>query len=247
MAYTLREVAVWPRTQRLVLFHPPCFRAQIDSAEATHWIFRITLPDGSDYAVDFANAQFAGVPVRIHSHGIAPWDDYLSLTKSTIIQTRKPLDEAFIPEHGPYSRTKNSSQAKELLRIPYYFTNGERDHMTELLTQFSLILSIKNFLIQRHLEDETLSLDFLVEILRYPKATFTFCAQRLLKYLKFFLVGWRLELRYGEVASGDFLRRMYELVKEAMIGTGMQCPRYPPRTTKPSGDAKAADTPQQNV
>jgi hypothetical protein len=124
---------------------------------------------------------------------------------------------------------------------------GKRDRMTELLIRFSLILSIKNFLIQRHLKDKTLSLTFLVGVLRYPKATFTFCAQRLLRYLKFFLVGWRLELRYGEVASGDFLRRMYELVKEAMIGTGMQFPRYPPRTTKPSGDAKAADTPQQNV
>lgn len=246
MAYTLREVAVRPRTRRLVLFHPPCFRAQIDSAEATHWIFRITLPDGLDYAVDFANAQFAGMPARMHFYGIAPWDDYVSLTKSNIIETREPLDEAFIPQEEPYRRVRNSKEVYNLLRLRS-FNCEARDRMTELLTRFSLILSIKNFLIQWHLEDNTLSLTFLIGVLRYPKATFTFCAQRLLEYLKFFLLGWRLELRYGEAASGDVLRMMYELVKEAIISTGMQCPRYPPRTTKPSGDAKAADTPQQNA
>jgi hypothetical protein len=246
MAYTLREVAVRPRTRRLVLFHPPCFRAQIGSAAATHWIFHITLPDGLDYAVDFANAQFAGMPARMHFYGIAPWDDYVSLTKSNIIETREPLDEAFIPQEGPYRRARNSKEVYNLLRLRS-FNCEARDRMTELLTRFSLILSIKNFLIQRHLEDKTLSLTFLVDILRYPKATFTFCAQRLLEYLKFFLAGWRLELRYGEAASGDFLRSMYELMKEAMKGTGMYRMRYPPRTTRPSSDGELIDSPQQSV
>jgi len=267
MAYTIREVAVRPRNQHLVVFHPvvshpanlhPAIfhpasfqpvspRVDPESPTAPHWFFRITLPDGSDYAVDFTNAQFADVPARVHRHGVAPWSDYLAhlhLTEADVITTLKPIDEGFIPQagNGPYNRKKNQREVYYLLRYKA-FNHEKRDRLAEILTRFSLLLSIKDCAIQRHRRDNTKSTIFLTEVLNSPKAIFDLYVQYLLNKLRSFLVLWRLDLRDGRGDSGVVLRKMWNMMK-TLRHTPMYAPRYKERTTEPPGDAKAVDTPQ---
>lgn len=42
-----------------------------------YWIFRATLRDGSQFAIDTCNAQYTFTTKQERSHGVFPWDSYL--------------------------------------------------------------------------------------------------------------------------------------------------------------------------
>lgn len=52
---TLVQIALRPRTRSLVKFHKADPEAENFAPDATHWLFRISLPDDSLYAADFAS------------------------------------------------------------------------------------------------------------------------------------------------------------------------------------------------
>jgi hypothetical protein len=258
MAYNLVEVEVKPRNQNLVVF----FRRhgsrsfEIRTA-ATHSLFRITLPDGSNYAVDFANAQFARMPTCMQSHGITPWPDYMShlqLAEADFTGPDKPTDFRFLPNRGPYNQEHMRRSVNLLLYDHKAFDVNRRDRMTRILTWFSLVLSIENCLVKRFANKGKPTI-FLTELLVGPAPRFIKYKRRILGDLRFFLLAWRLVLGFGgttprarETPKG-FLLLMWNLLANATRGTHGRAARFEPKPkrNRPFIDSKVVDTPQQSA
>jgi hypothetical protein len=228
MAFSLVEVKVKPRNQNLVVF----FRrhnsrsVKIRTA-ATHWLFRITLPDGSNYAVDFANAQFARMPTCMQFHGITPWHDYmahLQLAEADFTGRDEPTDFRFLPNKGPYNQEHMRRAVNLLLYDHKVFDVNRRDRMTLILTWFSLVLSIENCLVKRFANKDKPTI-FLTELLVGPAPRFVKYKRRILGDLRLFLLTWRLVLGFGGTTPGaretpkGFLLRMWNLLAKATRGT----------------------------
>jgi hypothetical protein len=261
MAYTLREVAVRPRNRNLVVFLPSRRGVKIPETPTTHWLFRIILPDGSDYAVDFANAQFARLPKRMQFHGIMPWSDYifhLQLAEAEI-DFHKVIDEEFFPRAGIYARSQLSA-AVNLHAIRKLFDVDLRDRMTPLVTRFSMILSLENCLIQRFHREKNERTMLLTGVLASPTASFLLYRRRIMDDLSLFLLAWRLVLKYGETCPDPearetpqgFLKKMWNLMNAALREThemnwGIVPKRNVLKRNRGPNKAGLADTPQQSA
>jgi hypothetical protein len=250
LAYTLREVYVQPRDQNLVVFLPSHRRAKIPAIPATHWLFCFTLPDGSDYAVDFANAQFAHVPTRMHFYGIMPWSDYMSHLQLSGAETEfhQVLDENFIPQTGPYGLPQIKKDLFNHLRRKTFWPK-HRDQFTHMLTWFSMILSLENCLYQRFHKEKNDPTVWLTGVLASPAADFILYRRRIMEDLRLFILAWRIVLKCGETcmdapeSPAGFLKKMWGLMSEALREThGMALQRM-----RLSDQAELTDTPQQSV
>lgn len=65
--------------------------------DGTYCAFRVTLRDGSTYAIDLCNAQYQTTTVLEHEHAIFPWDAYLerlSVSESDLLDTKPALSTA---------------------------------------------------------------------------------------------------------------------------------------------------------
>jgi hypothetical protein len=252
MAYTLREVAVQPRNQNIVVFIPSHRGVKVPAIPATHWLFCITLPDGSDYAVDLANAQFAHTPTRMQFHGIMPWTDYIShlrLVEAEII-FHNPVDDSFSTQEGIYGRAAMRRGVYVFLHDGAIFDTTRRDQMTQLLTRFSLILSIENCLYQRFRKEKNDPTIFLTEILVSPAAAYLLYTRRILKYLDTFLLAWRVVLRRGKPCAeapetpAEYLEKMWNLMQKALRDThGVVLTGRRTSRSRLFGQARLADTP----
>jgi len=49
----------------------------VGDIDGTHTLFRVTLKDGSAYAIDLCNAQYRMTTALEHEHAMFPWDGYL--------------------------------------------------------------------------------------------------------------------------------------------------------------------------
>jgi hypothetical protein len=257
MAYTLREVAVRPRGHDLVVFVRGHHSANITPAGAAHRLFRITLSDGSHYAVNFTNAQFSQLPARMHFHGIIPWDDYLThlqLVEADMSVTHEPPDQNFMPRMGPLSK-ENTRKLAGSLRKDRHFDVKKRRKMTALLTQFSLLISIQNCLIKGFHKKGKPTI-YLTEILTGPKARCADYARRILSDLRICLLAWRLVLGFGERLATwddgretptDFLQVMWNLLTAALKEIPGQVTRFERKRNKLFVDVISVDTPQQSA
>jgi hypothetical protein len=248
---------VRPRGHDLVVFIRDHRSANIAPAAAAHRLFRITLPDGSHYAVDFTNAQFSQLPARIHFHGIIPWADYLThlqLVEADMTVTHEPPDENFMPQTGPLSKDKTRRSACSLWKYRH-FDVKKRRKMTALLTRFSLLLSIQNCLIKVFHKKGKPTL-YLAEILTSPKARCADYARRILRDLRCRLLAWPLVLGFGErLATWDdgretptgFLQVMWNFLAAALKATPGQVARSGTKRNKLFVDVILVDTPQQST
>jgi hypothetical protein len=256
MAYTLREVTVRPRVHDFVVFVRDHRSAKTAPAAAAHRLFRITLPDGSHYAVDFTSAQFSQLPARIHFHGIIPWDYYLThlqLVDADMTVAHGPPDQRFMPRTGPHSIKETRKRVCNLLR-PQWLSIVKLRKMTALVTRFSLLLSIQNTLIQGFHWQENPKL-YLTEILTSTKARCAEYARRIPRGLRYCLLAWRLVLRFGHVGtwdegnetSADFLQFMWNFLVVAERELLKPAAESGPRRRRASIDNKVVDTPQQSA
>ena len=62
------------------------------------WIFRATLSDGSQFAIDPCNAQYSFTTKKERSHGVFPWEPYLRRLE---VPTDDPLEVHELKYHEP--------------------------------------------------------------------------------------------------------------------------------------------------
>lgn len=74
------------------------FREQKPPKPPIYWIFRATLSNGSQFAIDPCNAQYSSTTKKERSHGVFPWDSYL---RRLNVPTDAPLEVHELKYHEP--------------------------------------------------------------------------------------------------------------------------------------------------
>ena len=197
-------------------FHRPNEETDNTAPATVHWLFRISLPDGSVYAADFTCAQFVAWPKPMMLHGIMPWNDYLCvlrLNPGEIIESHDALE----PAQPPYSE----DEIHQLVSQTELTTPEQRDRLNEVVISICTTLTLQDLLIQHFFAKLRMPTKYLLEILNCPERLFKQFFGVVRDRLRYFLFAWRFVLCSGKNEHAAYLLTMWNLLKTALRVTGM--------------------------